>query len=172
MAAEELVEKDVDLVIVTPQFLESQYGNRALHDDFQTLIATEGYDAACKKHPLGRERAQRVKLSLYSSTYANRLLPFTHVIVDDAQYGKNTEGSTHKALRRLYARIVFQRRLLLSATPLIVTSGIAKMVQGKLSRRLWRTGLITAGTTRELLESQDQPRENQRDEQHPSLLGP
>jgi hypothetical protein len=97
----------------------------APQDDFQTLVATEGYNAACKKHPLGREGAQPVKLSLHSSVYANRFLPFTHVIVDKAQYGKNTEGSI---LKRLYAQIAFQRRLLLSAMPLTLITEIAKTV--------------------------------------------
>jgi SNF2 family DNA or RNA helicase len=102
ITAGELLEKDVDLVIVTPQFLESQYRKWTLRDYFMTLVAEEGWEAACKKHPLGKDGAKPINLSLYSAVYANRLLPITHVIVDEAHYGKDTEGSTHKAIKRLY----------------------------------------------------------------------
>ncbi|KAG9552980.1 hypothetical protein KCU77_g7175, partial [Aureobasidium melanogenum] len=110
--AEKLLEMDPDFVIVTPQFVESQYRRWALHEDFKSLVDQEGYAAACQKHPLGKDGGNLVSLSLYSSVYANRLLPFTHVIVDEAHYAKDTEGSTHKAIERLYRT----RTLLVSGT--------------------------------------------------------
>jgi SNF2 family DNA or RNA helicase len=112
VTADELLRKNVDLVIVTPQFLEAQYRRWTLHDYFKALVATEGYEAACKKHPLGKDGAKPINLSLYSAVYANRLLPITHVIVDEAHYGKDIEGSTHKAIKRLYRTCT----LLLSGT--------------------------------------------------------
>ncbi|KAH0161685.1 hypothetical protein KCU67_g6235, partial [Aureobasidium melanogenum] len=112
ITAEQLLEMNPDFVIVTPQFVESQYRRWALHEHFKTLVNEEGYAAACEKHPLGKDGGKLVNLSLYSSVYANLLLPFTHVVVDEAHYGKDTEGSTHKALKRLYRT----RTLLVSGT--------------------------------------------------------
>jgi hypothetical protein len=43
-----------------------------------------------------------LRLSLYSHVYKEMLLPFKHVVFDEAGYGKDSKSETHQAIKALY----------------------------------------------------------------------
>lgn len=102
MTVTELLDENPDFVIVTPELVEAQYEAWMLHEKFKTLVATEGYAAACQKHPKGKDGQKSVNLSLFSPVYADQFLPFTHVVVDEVHYFKDVESSIHKAIKSLH----------------------------------------------------------------------
>lgn len=105
----DIIKGNYDIVFVTPQFVEHQFRLWTHWLNHREIVETEGLDCADKQYPdIAKQR--RLNLSLYSTCYRTRLLPFKHVVIDEAQYGKNENGSTHQAFRNLYR----DRTLLLS----------------------------------------------------------
>lgn len=100
--AEQLLKMNLDFVIVTPQFVVSQFVRLREHTAFMVQVEEVGFEAAKKEKRFAKASLSPVKASLFSQLYKDYRLPFKHVAFDEAQWGRDTEGITHQAVKALY----------------------------------------------------------------------
>ena len=100
VTAEELLNMDLDFVVISYNFLESQYRLKCNVEDFFATAQLRDQQTAESEYP--RRLQKRVNLSLLSDVYRALDLPIRHVVLDECQYAKNDLSSTHKAIKALH----------------------------------------------------------------------
>lgn len=99
VTAQELIRGNYDFVICSYGYIQAQYRSLLAYQEFFAKVAIEGQREA--EEATNRRLQQRRRLSLFSELYSILNLPINHLILDEAQYVKNWETLTHKAIKAL-----------------------------------------------------------------------
>jgi hypothetical protein len=94
-------------VICTYQFLQNRHRAFEQTKHFFEYAEEKWLKFAMKHFKKPKQIKNRTTSGLYSDIYKVLNLPIRHVILDEAQYVKNHEGLTHKAIKSLYYDRIF-----------------------------------------------------------------